>query len=138
MFSLDSVGSEITVSNGNSQTNSFTFDPQSPSDFLSQKVQHRNNVAQRLERLINEPTVGGHPFILYMLKNVPEATPEELRTIAKALERVADLIEPFQKIDAEVRGLTWAKENTNLIACAFGQFEAPEDPAFFAQSTKEI
>jgi len=104
----------------------FSFQVGSHPDFLSQKIDYRNALASRLERLITEPTVDGHPYIQYLFKNIERPTSEELLILSKALERISQLIEPFRKLDEEVKGLVWARENAKLVACAFGDFPVPD------------
>lgn len=138
MFDLDSISNDVVISpNTTKELFPFTFDIGSPSQFLEQKVKQRNMLANRLERLINEPTVGGHPFVRYLFSNVPEIDPEELITLSKALAKIAELVEPYRKIDAEVKGLNFVNENPNLIACAFGAFESPDSDFFIKLEDKK-
>lgn len=123
--------------NNTSQRIKFTFDANPSNPFLKDKIDRRNALASRLNKLVNEPTIGGHPFIKYAIQSVPVIDPEELRVVAKALARVAELWEPFQRLDQEVRGLVFAKDNASLMALAFGDFEeVPEDADEFLRMTR--
>lgn len=102
--------------------------------YLQEQIGKRNNLANRLERLISETRINGQPVIELILRAFPQATPEELSTLGKALQRISELAPHWEKINAEVNGLRWAAENTNSLALAFGNFESPESDYFLSQS----
>lgn len=133
MLDLNSLFSEVALDSVKDFP-SFDFSHSSkPSDFLAQRINQRNNLAGRLERLITEPKISGHPFIQYIFQNAPDVTEDELRTVAKAVERVADILEAYKAIDEEVRALSFIHSHPNVIACAFGKFNAP-DPNYFTDA----
>lgn len=102
--------------------------------YLQEQIGKRNALANRLEKLISETKMCGHPVLELILKSFPQATPEELSTLGKALQRVSELAPHWDKINTEVTGLTWAAQNPTSLALAFGKFEAPEPDYFLSQS----
>lgn len=112
----------------------FNFQSAQAEDYLKGRISQRNQLAGRLERLICEPRVCGQPLVELIIKTFPGATPEELSTVAKALQRISELMPKWQEINTEVNGLVWASENTDRLALAFGNFSSPDTDFFVGTS----
>ena len=108
----------------------FSFNAHQAKEYMQTKINQRNKLAERLERLISEPRVAGQPLIEYILKSFPQATPEELSTVAQALQRISELMGKWKEINDEVNGLIWTANNAERVALAFGDFQTP-DPDYF-------
>lgn len=130
---MDTVSSTIPLPSALQDFN-FMFKPDAQIEFIKSKFDTRNKAAERLEHLIKDPTVGGFPFIEFLFKNAPCVEAEELTVLAAALQRIAELLEPFKKLDEEVRNLAFIQTHPHFIARAFGDFQAPDTDFFITSS----
>lgn len=117
----------------------FNFDTKSDSGHLLQFMKEYKDLADRVDRLINEPTLNGHPVVKYVMQMVDptETDWNELLRVGKALERLAGLLQDYYVLAEKVNALNFIRENPQFVAWAFGNYTDDIEKLITAATTDE-
>jgi predicted nucleic acid-binding Zn-ribbon protein len=99
---------------------SFYFRLDAAKDIKKQLESQVAHLDERIEKIVDHFTLADMPIIRFIL-NVSEDR-EDLKKVAKALDRVADLIDARNEILPKLQLITTAEKNPNWLAMAFGDF----------------
>lgn len=86
-----------------------------------------DNLKERIDKIIDHFTVNDVP-ILKLILNVAEDR-DDLKKLAKALDRLADLNEHYLSLVKKLNVIEQAETDPNWFALAFGDFEQDVDSA---------
>lgn len=100
--------------------NSFYFRLDAAKEVKAQLESQLSNLDDRIEKIIDHFTLGDMPIIRFIL-NVSEDK-EEIKKLAKALDRVADLIDVKNQLLPKLQLIATAEKDPNWLAMAFGDF----------------
>lgn len=85
-----------------------------------------SRIVQRTE--ISSPMGGGRvPILMFILSQTHDA--EELRVLARALERVGPLLQELDELRSRKNLIEFAKANPNWVAGVFGEFSEVDNDA---------
>jgi hypothetical protein len=83
------------------------------------------HIDERIDKIVDHFTLSDMPIIRFIL-NISEDK-EEIKKVAKALDRVADLIDAKNKILPKLQLITTAEQDPNWLAMTFGDFSMDVD-----------
>ena len=109
---------EVPVSRKSLDT--FTFSLNASKGLLNDLENELEHLDSRIERLSNDVLLGGLPIIKFILQTSHDK--KELKTLAKAVNRIADIIEQHDKIQSKITILQTAQKDPEWFALAFGDF----------------
>lgn len=109
---------EIPISRKSLDT--FTFSLNASKGLLNNLENELEHLDSRIERLSNDVLLGGLPIIKFILQTSHDK--KELKTLAKAVNRIADIIEQHDKIQSKITILQTAQTDPEWFALAFGDF----------------
>jgi hypothetical protein len=89
---------------------------------ISEKV---DMLSERIDRLVEHFTIEDIPIIKPIL-NITHSR-KELKKLAKALDRVADIIEHHDALTQKLKVIELAEKEPNWFAAAFGDFQGDID-----------
>ena len=84
-----------------------------------------SHIDERIDKIVDHFTLSDMPIIRFIL-NISEDK-EEIKKVAKALDRVADLIDAKNKILPKIQLITTAEQDPNWLAMTFGDFSINVD-----------
>lgn len=105
--------------------NSFYFNLENSKTIKGELESQIENLNERIEKIVDHFTLDDVPIIKFILNVSHDKT--ELKKIAKALDRVADLIEVRDKIVPKLQVINTAESDPNWFALAFGNFSQDID-----------
>ena len=103
----------------------FTFSLSASSEMRSKLQSEFDTIQSRLDRIFNEVLLDGVPILRFILQT--SENKKELKKLAKALDRVADLIEHQNSINAKLTIINQAHKDPSWFALAFGDFSQEID-----------
>lgn len=103
----------------------FTFSINASESVRSQIQSDLNVLESRLDRIINEVLLDGVPLIRFIIQTSRDK--KELKKLAKAIDRVAELIEYQDKLQSKLSVIDFAKEDPSWFALTFGDFSQDID-----------
>jgi hypothetical protein len=89
---------------------------------ISEKV---DMLSERIDRIVEHFTIEDIPIIKPIL-NITHSR-KELKKLAKALDRVADIIEHHDALTQKLKVIELAEKEPNWFAAAFGDFQGDID-----------
>jgi len=81
----------------------------------------------KMKNLIDNATIDGQPVIKFVLQMSPDVSSEELDTLGRALQRIAQYLPVYKKLEEQVRFMEFARKNPDTVALAFGDFTGDVD-----------
>jgi hypothetical protein len=103
----------------------FTFSLNASKPVKKQIESELNNLQTRIEKISDAVTVGDMPLVRFILQASHDR--KELKKLAKAIDRVADLIEIHDKLQNKLNVIEIAEKDPNWFALAFGDFSEQLD-----------
>lgn len=110
------------IPNSLSPMNTFMFNLESSRDVKKQLESQIAALDERIEKIVDHFTMQDMPIIRLIL-NVSEDR-EELKKVAKALDRIADLIHAKNELLPKLEVIKTAEKDPNWFAWAFGDFSS--------------
>jgi hypothetical protein len=110
----------------------FSFDMASKTK--SELQQQRDTVKERIDKIVNHFTIDDVPILSYILHVTSSRV--ELKKLAKAIDRLADLVEINTSLNNKLKVIEAAETDPNWFALAFGDFDQEIDSdleKFFTQ-----
>jgi len=87
--------------------------------------EQRDVVKERIDKIVNHFTIDDIPILAYILHVTTSRG--ELKKLAKALDRLADLAEIHTNLDNKAKVIEIAENDPNWFALAFGDFDKEID-----------
>ena len=103
-----------------SAVDKFVFSLSVSSGVKSDLQSQLDSLNSRIERIVNEVLVGDLPLVKFVLQTSHDKN--ELKKLAKAIDRVADLIETHDKIESKLTVIQAAEKDPEWLALTFGDF----------------
>lgn len=103
----------------------FTFSLSASSEMRSKLQSEYDTIQTRLDRILNEVLLDGVPILRLILQTSHDK--KELKKLAKALDRVADLIDHQDSINSKLTIINQAHKDPSWFALAFGDFSQEVD-----------
>lgn len=100
--------------------NNFYFSLENSRQIKNDLESQIDNLNQRIEKIVEHFTLDDVPIIKFILNVSHDKS--ELKNIAKALDRVADLIDVRDAIVPKLQVIKTAEADPNWFACTFGDF----------------
>ncbi len=113
------------IPNSLSPIKSFYYNLESSRDVKKQLESKISSLDERIEKIVDHFTLNDMPIVRFIL-NVSEDK-EELKKVAKALDRVADLIELRNQLTPKLEVIKIAEKDPNWFAHTFGDFSVDVD-----------
>lgn len=113
------------IPNSLSPIKSFYYNLESSRDVKKQLESKISSLDERIEKIVDHFTLNDMPIVRFIL-NVSEDK-EELKKVAKALDRVADLIELRNQLSPKLEVIKIAEKDPNWFAHTFGDFSVDVD-----------
>ena len=103
----------------------FTFSLSASSEMRSKLQSEYDTIQTRLDRILNEVLLDGVPILRLILQTSHDK--KELKKLAKAIDRVADLIDHQNSINSKLTIINQAHKDPSWFALAFGDFSQEVD-----------
>jgi len=103
-----------------SSMDKFVFSLSVSSGVKSDLQAQLESLNSRIDRIVNEVLVGDLPLVKFVLQTSHDK--KELKKFAKAIDRVADLIETHDKIESKLTVIQAAEKDPEWLALTFGDF----------------
>lgn len=113
------------IPNSLSPIKSFYYNLDQSKDTKNQIESKLFTLEERIEKIVDHFTLNDMPVVRFIL-NISEDK-QELKNIAKALDRVADLIEIRNQLLPKLQVIKLAETDPNWFANTFGDFSADLD-----------
>jgi hypothetical protein len=84
-----------------------------------------STVNSRIEKIVDHFTINDLPILRFILNMDPSK--DDLKKVAKAIDRLSDLVEIENSISSKLAVITTAEKDPNWFALAFGDFESEID-----------
>lgn len=84
-----------------------------------------DGLSERIEKIIDHFTINDMPVLKFILNMSPSR--DELKKLSKALDRLSDLVQLHNDIEAKLAVICHAEADPNWFALAFGDFESDLD-----------
>lgn len=98
----------------------FQFSLKASSGLRDELKSQLDIITERIDKIVNTITVNDMPLIKFVLQSSHEKS--ELKKFAKAVDRVADLIEVHDQIQSKLSIIEAAQQDPKWFAFAFGDF----------------
>ena len=105
--------------------NNFYFRLDAAKEVKKQLESQLSNLDNRIDKIVDHFTLADMPIIRFIL-NVSEDR-DDLKKVAKALDRVADLMYSRNQILPKLQLIATAEKDPNWLAMAFGDFSVDVD-----------
>jgi hypothetical protein len=103
-----------------STVDKFTFSLKASKPLKKQMQSELEYLQARIEKISEAVLVGDLPIVRFILQASHDR--KELKKLAKAIDRVADLIEVQDKLQSKLTVIEIAEKDPNWFALAFGDF----------------
>lgn len=103
----------------------FPFSVKASLEVQSELKSQLFNINERIEKIVSNVLLGDMPMIRFVLQTSHDKT--ELKKLAKAIDRVADLIENADQLESKLKIIEVAQEDPKWFAFAFGDFSQEID-----------
>ncbi len=103
----------------------FPFSAKASLNVQSELQSQLQSLNDRIEKIISSVLVGDMPMIRFVLQTSHDKN--ELKKFAKAVDRVADLIEGVDQLEAKLKIIDVAQKDPQWFAFAFGDFSQEID-----------
>ena len=84
-----------------------------------------SNMSERLDRIVQGALVGDVPLLKFVLQTSHDK--DELKTFAKAVDRVADIIEVIDQLESRISIIDTAQKDPEWFLHAFADFSQEID-----------
>jgi len=84
-----------------------------------------DSLNDRIQKIVNSVTLNDMPVLSFILQNSHDK--KELKKFAKAVDRVADLIDAADKIESRINIIETAQKDPDWFAFTFGDFSKEID-----------
>jgi archaellum component FlaC len=108
------------IPTSNNSLDKFTFSLNASKSLLKELENELESLDSRIDRISNDVLVGGLPIIRFILQSSHDK--KELKILAKAVNRIADIIEQRDKVDSKITIIQTAEKDPEWFALAFGDF----------------
>lgn len=98
----------------------FTFSLGAANTIKSQLQSELDSIESRVDRIVNQVLLDGVPMIRLVLQTSRDK--KELKKFAKAMDRIADLIERQDSLTEKLDTINLAQKDPSWFALAFGDF----------------
>lgn len=98
----------------------FTFSVSMANAVKLQIEEELNTIDSRIDRIVNEVLLDGVPMIRFILQSSHDR--KELKKFAKAVDRIADLIEHQDNLKNKLNIINHAQKDPSWFALTFGDF----------------
>lgn len=105
--------------------NQFLFSLDSSNSVKSDLEFQLNSLNERIQKIVNSVTLNDMPILGFILQNSHDK--KELKKFAKAVDRVADLIDAADKIESRINIIETAQKDPDWFAFTFGDFSKEID-----------
>jgi hypothetical protein len=116
MFDFDS---EPRVSPPSAVKSRFTFDTSVSDTFVQDLTAKRNKLHGRIQTLMSEFQLAGHPLIQWIFKTIPDPDPAELKGMGEALIRIAELWPVYKELSQQIDFVDYARAHPEVAELAF-------------------
>ena len=103
----------------------FPFSVNASLEVKSELQSQLQNLNDRIEKIVSNVLVGDMPLIRFVLQTSHDKI--ELKKFAKAIDRVADLIEGADQLESKLKIIEVAQKDPQWFALAFGDFSQEID-----------
>lgn len=118
--------SEYPENTSESQTyDKFPFSAKASLEVQSELQSQLQNLNDRIEKIVSNVLVGDMPLIRFVLQTSHDKI--ELKKFAKAVDRIADLIEGVDQLESKLKIIELAQKDPQWFALAFGDFSQEID-----------
>jgi len=113
----------------NKSIDNFNFSFKMANDTKKDIQSQYDNLEERIDKIINSDNflVSGIPILKSIMALEPDS--DELRKVAKAIERLADLNEVFQELSGKLSLINTIMKDPNWFTWSFGDFASDVDKA---------
>jgi len=103
----------------------FPFSSKASLEIQSELKSQLHTLNERIEKIVSNVLVGDMPMIRFVLQTSHDKI--ELKKFAKAVDRIADLIEGVDQLESKLKVIEFAQEDPQWFALAFGDFSQEID-----------
>jgi hypothetical protein len=105
--------------------NQFLFSLESSLDVKSDLESQLESLNERIQKIVNSVTLNDMPILGFILQNSHDK--KELKKFAKAVDRIADLIDVADNIENRISIIDTAQKDPDWFAFTFGDFSREID-----------
>jgi len=105
--------------------NQFLFSLEASNSVKTDLESQLNTLNDRIQKIVNSVTLNDMPVLSFILQNSHDK--KELKKFAKAVDRVADLIDAADKIESRLNIIETAQKDPDWFAFTFGDFSKEID-----------
>jgi len=98
----------------------FPFSAKASLEIQSELQTQLSTLNERIDKIASNVLVGDMPLIRFVLQTSHDRS--ELKKFAKAVDRVADLIEAVDQLESKLKIIETAQKDPQWFAFAFGDF----------------
>lgn len=98
----------------------FTFDWKLANPHIKELNTNLDKLKNRIQRLVDEATIDDQPVLGSLLQFFPHASSEDLMKVGKALQRVAELLPEYQKLNSRKSFIDIAQKDSEWLLGTFG------------------
>lgn len=103
----------------------FQFNLDLAADAKAEIKSHISNLEERIEKIIQAFAIDDMPIIRFIINMTHDK--DTLKGLAKALDRVADLVEHHDNLSSKFRVIEQAEQDPSWFAYTFGDFSSSID-----------
>jgi len=103
----------------------FLFSLEASSSVKSDLQSQLGSLNERIQKIVNSVTLNDMPILSFVLQNSHDK--KELKKFAKAVDRVADLVDAVDKIESRINIIDTAQKDPDWFAFTFGDFSKEID-----------
>jgi hypothetical protein len=103
----------------------FLFSLEASASVKSDLESQLNSLNERIQKIVNSVTLNDMPILSFVLQNSHDK--KELKKFAKAVDRVADLVDAVDQIEARINIIDTAQKDPDWFAFTFGDFSKQID-----------
>jgi predicted regulator of amino acid metabolism with ACT domain len=105
--------------------NRFVFNNKANLVVKTELEQQISSIEERISKISSTVLLDGMPVISFILQN--SHSKKELKQLAKAIDRVADLVEIADQLDVKMKIIDAAEKDPSWFALTFGDFDKEID-----------
>jgi hypothetical protein len=103
----------------------FLFNLEASNSVKSELESQLSSLNDRIQKIVNSVTLNDIPILGFILQSSHDK--KELKKFAKAVDRVADLIDSVDKIEVKIKIIETAQKDPDWFAFTFGDFSKEID-----------
>lgn len=105
--------------------NQFLFSLEASNSVKSDLESQLSTLNERIQKIVHSVTLNDMPVLGFILQNSHDK--KELKKFAKAVDRIADLIDAADKIEGKINIIETAQKDPDWFAFTFGDFSKEID-----------